>query len=92
MPKKTKRGKTRAAAPRRRRRYGLALLLLLLGFGVYLAYLNYLVGSRFEGDTWALPSRVYARALELYPGLKLGSDELEYELELSSYLRVRAEP
>ena len=92
MPKKARSKKTRGAAPRRRRYLGYALLALVLGFGLYLAYLNYLVGSRFEGDTWALPSRVYARALELYPGLLLEPDQLEYELELSSYLRVRQEP
>ena len=36
----------------------------------YLGYLNYLINARFEGGAWALPSRVYARALELYPGLR----------------------
>lgn len=58
----------------------------------YLGYLNYLINSRFEGDTWALPSRVYARPLELYPGLELNRDQLVYELDLSSYLRVTRQP
>ena len=93
MPAKAKARKKSGRSPRRRGRgIGLVLLLLLLGFGVYLGYLNYLINTRFEGDTWALPSRVYARALELYPGLALSRDQLEYELELSSYLRVPGEP
>ena len=68
------------------------MLALAVGFALYLFYLNHLIDTRFDGDTWALPSRVYARALELYPGLVLTREQLEYELELSSYLRVEAEP
>ncbi|TNF91435.1 MAG: penicillin-binding protein 1B, partial [Gammaproteobacteria bacterium] len=68
------------------------LLLLLVATGVYLGYLNHLINTRFEGDTWALPSRVYARALELYPGLALSREQIEYELGLSSYLPVETEP
>ncbi|MDH3537207.1 MAG: penicillin-binding protein 1B, partial [Gammaproteobacteria bacterium] len=71
---------------------GYALLVLCVGFALYLFYLNHLIDTRFDGDTWALPSRVYARALELYPGLALTREQLEYELELSSYLRVEGEP
>ena len=93
MPARAKRKKKRGLSPRRRgRRLGIALALLFIGFGIYLGYLNFLINTRFEGDTWALPSRVYARALELYPGLELNRDQLEYELELSSYLRVQGEP
>jgi penicillin-binding protein 1B len=65
---------------------------MLAGFALYLGYLNHLINARFEGDTWALPSRVYSRALELYPGLALERAQLEYELELSSYLEVAYEP
>jgi len=68
------------------------MLVLLAALGAYLAYLNHLINARFEGDTWAVPSRVYARALELYPGLTLDRGQLEYELELSSYLQVDREP
>ncbi len=73
MPRKKQRRSTAAAARpgRRRRLFQIGLSLLGLGLLVYLIYLNYLVNERFEGDTWALPSRVYARPLELYPGLAL---------------------
>ena len=93
MPRKAKRKKKPAARSRAKRQYAGYLLLVLLAAGaIYLGYLNHLINARFEGDTWALPSRVYARALELFPGLALTSDQLEYELGLSSYLRVDAEP
>ena len=46
----------------------------------------------FHGLAWALPSRVYARALELYPNLALTREQLVYELDLSSYLQVQREP
>lgn len=79
--------------PGRKRRYlGIAAALLLVSFGAYLGYLNYLIEARFDGGAWALPSRVYARALELYPGLALKREQLVYELELSSYARVDTEP
>ena len=93
MARKSKRKKKPAARPRSRRRYaGYLLLALLAGLAAYIGYLNHLINARFEGDTWALPSRVYARALELYPGLALSTEQLEYELGLSSYLQVNAEP
>ena len=102
MPGKSRRKKTAAAKPRKkslraqprskRALGGWFLLFLLLAGGVYLVYLNHLINARFEGETWALPSRVFARALELYPGLDLGRAQIEYELGLSSYLRVDSEP
>jgi len=55
----------------------------LLALTAYLYYLNHLINLRFDGDTWAIPSRVYARPLELYPGLKLSAESLQYELGLS---------
>jgi penicillin-binding protein 1B len=58
----------------------------------YLLYLNHLINLRFEGDTWAIPSRVYARPLELYTGLELSSESLQYELGLSVYQRIDQTP
>lgn len=87
-----RRTKATAGPGGKRRIAGYLLLLLMIGLGVYLAYLNHLINARFEGDTWALPSRVYARALELYPGLALSSEQLEYELRLASYLQVESQP
>ncbi len=51
------------------------------------AYLNYQVTTEFEGRKWDLPSRVYARALDLYPGLPITLDDLELELSIARYLR-----
>lgn len=62
-----------------------AMAIALLALGAYLLYLNQLINLRFDGDTWALPSRVYARPLELYSGLELSSEELVYELNLANY-------
>ena len=73
---------------RRWRIFTIAGLVLLALFAIYIGYLNYLINARFEGGAWALPSRVYARALELYPGAELTRDKLVHELELSSYLLV----
>ena len=76
----------------KRRYLGIAALLLLAAFAVYLGYLNHIINSRFDGGAWALPSRVYARALEIYPQQTLTREQLIYELELSSYPRVSSEP
>ena len=67
-------------------------IVLLVLFAAYLIYLNQIIDSRFEGGAWALPSRVFTRAQEIYPGLKLTREQLTYELELASYLRVEKQP
>ena len=64
---------------------GLLLLLLL----VQLWYLQSLIDARFDGETWARPSRVYARPLELFEGLELTPQQLMRELELADYRAVR---
>ena len=92
MPRRKKAAKASTQDPSPRRRRWRLLWLLPLLFLVYLGYLNHLINARFEGDTWALPSRVYSRALELYPGLALNAEALRYELELSGYLQVDGEP
>jgi len=92
MPRKSNRNPPPAGSSKRLRYLGYAVLALTVALGAYLVYLNHLINNRFEGDTWALPSRVYARALELYPGLPLNRAQLEYELELSTYLEVKEQP
>ena len=64
----------------------------LFVFAAYVYYLNDIIDDRFDGDTWAIPSRVYARPLELYSGLKLDLESLIYELGLSTYRQVSAIP
>lgn len=80
---------------RRQRRGGRWITrLLALGFlltlvaGVYLLYLDHTVRIKFEGKRWAVPARVYGRPLELYPGSRVGPDQLLAELQRMGYERV----
>jgi len=67
-------------------RLGLLLTGVFLGLLVpWVVYLNYQVTTEFEGRKWDLPSRVYSRALDLYPGLALPIPDLEMELRASGY-------
>ena len=61
-----------------------ALVALVLGVG-YVAWLDVRVRAEFEGKRWALPARVYARPVELWPGARLDPDALEAELRRSGY-------
>ena len=67
-------------------------VVFLFSFVGYIYYLNDIIDDRFDGDTWAIPSRVYARPLEMYSGLKLNLESLVYELGLSTYHRVGTIP
>ena len=89
--KKTTRKARKAAVPRRRwpgRLWRAFLLISGIAAGLlipWVLYLDYQVTSEFEGRKWDLPSRVYARALELYPGALLTASDLEVELEAAGY-------
>ncbi|WP_461575231.1 penicillin-binding protein 1B [Sulfuricaulis sp.] len=74
-----------------RRRLRLSLLLLALLLSGYTLYLDHTVRAQFEGKRWALPARVYARPLELYPGVKLSPAQLTTELAMLDY-RDAGEP
>jgi penicillin-binding protein 1B len=87
--RKTGRQKTRPGYRRFLAGFSVFALVALAG---YLYYFNHLINLRFDGDTWAIPSRVYARPLELYPGLGLSLDSLRYELGLSTLQRVYSTP
>ncbi len=67
-----------------------ALLALALGLAGYVAYLDRLVTSRFDGRRWTLPAHVYARPLELYAGLPLDAEGLGAELRRLGYRSVGA--
>ena len=71
------------------RAFALRCLVLLLVAGVaYTAWLDQRVRSAFEGKRWAVPARIYARPLELYPGRALSVAALESELRLADYHAV----
>ena len=57
-------------------------LVLLAGWTVYL---DAVVTSRFEGRRFEVPSRVYARPLELFEGASVSAGALERELQLSGF-------
>jgi len=75
--------KFRSFAARSRLRLFLLILGLLLAS--YTLYLDLTVRAQFEGKRWALPARVYARPLELYPGAKLRPEQLATELAMLGY-------
>lgn len=84
---KTRSSRSRKAPPRRGfGKFFLRLLLVLLvGFAAWLVYLDAVVTNKFEGRRWEIPSRVYARPLELYQGAPLNADALLSELQLLGY-------
>ncbi len=73
-----------------RRIWRLALLVAGVCLGLLLpwvTYLNHQVTTEFDGRKWDLPSRVYARALDLYPGASITLKDLELELSIAGYRR-----
>lgn len=59
--------------------------LLVVVLATYAFYLDRVVLQKFEGKRWSVPSRVYARALELYPQKPLTADNLQAELDMIGY-------
>lgn len=64
--------------------FRLALIGLVLLAG-WMVYLDAQVTSRFEGRRFEVPSRVYARPLELYDGAAVSVSGLQRELSLAGY-------
>jgi len=58
----------------------------------YVLKLDDQVKTQFAGKLWALPARVFARPLELYEGQTLFADNLEKELNLLNYSKIRGNP
>jgi penicillin-binding protein 1B len=60
-----------------------------LGFlGPYLIYLDTQVRARFDDLSWDLPSRVYARPLELKVGTPMNPKALAIELDAARYTKA----
>lgn len=103
-PRKTSRKPAAKPKPRRRktsnrkakggfgralkRLFGWLLVIAVLGGAGYTLWLDREVRERFEGKRWALPAQVYARPLELFPGLPHNADEVETELKALGYRAV----
>lgn len=79
-----KKSKKRRKASRKKFFFILSLLIVLFASS-YTIYLDFTVRTRFEGKRWELPAKVYARPLELYPGMNLSVSELSAELDLLGY-------
>jgi penicillin-binding protein 1B len=92
--KKTRsnRGKKRRVKSPGSRSFRVMLVALLLLFSlvgvVYLAYLDQTVKSKFEGKRWAVPARIYGRAMELYPGANISQAQFQAELKRLGYRKV----
>lgn len=61
------------------------VIVAVAGLGLYTLYLDSEVREQFEGRRFALPSRVYARPLDFYPGARLSADEFARELGRLGY-------
>lgn len=82
------RKKPAAAQSRRKGLWRILLRLTLLGLVLlagWMVYLDAQVTSRFEGRRFEVPSRVYARPLELYSGAPISAAALEQELALAGF-------
>lgn len=64
---------------------GIVIAVLFVSGLLYVAYLDAVIRIKFEGKRWSLPARVYARAMDLYPGQALNKSELLSELKFLNY-------
>jgi penicillin-binding protein 1B len=65
-----------------------SLLLAAIGLGGYMLYLDAVIRAEFDQKRWAMPAKVYARALELFEGMSLSADAFARELRLLGYRDV----
>jgi penicillin-binding protein 1B len=65
-------------------------LLLCVVIGFYVSHLDKVIRQKFDGKRWSLPAVVYARPLELYPGLPFTASMLAAELQLAGYRQDKA--
>ncbi len=104
MPAKRKRSAPKKSAAKKKAakktkksgfwRFIRKIMLLSIIFGtialsLYTIYLNSIIKDKFEGRRWSIPAKVYARSLEVYPGLKISVGQFEKELKLSGYRKDR---
>lgn len=63
---------------------GVFLLMAIMAVP-YVSRLSGEIRAKFEGKRWSLPAIVYARPLELYPGLRFTPEMVEQEVQLAGY-------
>lgn len=64
-------------------------IFLVLALAFYLIYLDITIQTKFDGKRWAIPARVYARPLDIYPGAAISPQQLELELSRLGYRKVK---
>lgn len=67
----------------------LGMVLLVIVAVPLVIYLDNKVRTEFDGKKWALPAKVYSRALSLYPQLKLTPAQFIQELKRIDYRRTQ---
>ncbi|MET0226329.1 MAG: penicillin-binding protein 1B [Dokdonella sp.] len=77
-------------APPAWRRRAVTAVLALVGLGLgflipYTLYLNHQVSEKFGALTWQVPTRVYARPLQIMPGVAMNAATLKTELDAAGY-------
>jgi len=60
-------------------------VMMIIPMAIYAFLIDGKVREHFEGKRWALPARVYAQPLELYPGMELSSKDFVNELNAIDY-------
>ena len=69
----------------------LLFIILMIPVGLYVIRSDIKVREHFEGKRWALPARVYASPLEIYPGMYLTINDLIENLEVLGYRNSTSE-
>jgi penicillin-binding protein 1B len=69
----------------RRRVVVRALLIVLAVALIYIGWLDYVITSQFRDRGWTVPTQVYAKPLELRPGIPLPAKDVAKELERLGY-------
>ncbi len=94
MPAKKRTPKKKSGRQLPTRRWRPALLLFVFGLGLggigpWVWYLDHQASQRFSDRQWKQAGRVYARAMELYPGKPLAHQDLELELRAAGVRTTR---
>lgn len=65
----------------------IACFVLFAGYGIYL---DATIRTQFEDKRWVLPTRVYARPMELFAGAPVSSERLVQELKQLGYQKSKS--
>ena len=60
-------------------------MVLMVIVSIVVIYTDAIITSKFDGKRWSIPAKVYSRALELFDGAELSTDQLRRELQWLNY-------